>query len=244
MNWRLWAAVGAVVLLAIGIDRAFAVNGLEGDSVFAGPLDVDENGELVERRVDLISAVFAFERSDDFGLDADSRTTGTLDGILDGDRTIRIVPGTPGTITCEEIDVPGRCVVLADLLGQAVVWFAIVPRAPNDTAILPPIEDLQDGYAIFDNGWQIRYAPVIEREGCDSEEVVSFSDFLRRFGPYSTSVVDLETQQVAAVNCPPEDFVIPTTTEVYDGGSLDAAIDLGPTTTIGIVTPDITAPDG
>ena len=54
--------------------------------------------------------------------------------------------------------------LVADVLGDAVVWFALVPRAPRDTVDLPPIVDLHDGYAQFVNGWEVLYAPVIERD--------------------------------------------------------------------------------
>ncbi len=138
-------------------------------------------------------------------------------------RVARIVPGTPGEVTCANFDDPNRCVIVADVLGDAVVWFALMPRGPRDTVELPPIVDLQDGYAQFVNGWEVLYAPVIERdaETC-GDDVVSFSDFLRRFGPGSTTVVDLETRQVTAVICG-EEFVEPPTTVVYEG-SLDGSI--------------------
>jgi len=107
--------------------------------------------------------------------------------------------------------------VFADLLGDAVVWFALMPRGPNETVELPPIVDLQDGFARFENGWRIAYPPVIERdEDTCSVDIVSFSDFLRRFGPNSTTIVDLETMEVTAVRCGPE-FVPPPTTVVLEG---------------------------
>ena len=86
----------------------------------------------------------------------------------------------------------------------------------SDTVELPPIVDLQDGFAIFENGWEIRYPPVIDRgEGC-GDDIVSFSDFLRRFGPNSTSIVDLETMEVTEVECGAE-FIPPPTTVVLEG---------------------------
>ena len=109
-------------------------------------------------------------------------TTGFLDLTLDAERVVRIVPGTLGEIDCDELDGTNRCAVFADMLGDAVVWFAILPQAPRATVELPPIIDLDDGRAVFDNGWRIPYAPVIERE-CEGEDIPTFSDFLRRFGP-------------------------------------------------------------
>jgi len=174
---------------------------------------------------------------------ADGRTVGQLDAVLDENRVARVAPGTPGDVTCENFEDPDRCVLLADLLGDAVVWFALVPAGPRDTVELGPIEDLQDGYARFTNGWEILYAPVIERDA-DScgDDVVSFSDFLRRFGPDSTTVVDLETRQVTAVICGVE-FVPPPTTVVFEG-SLDGAIVTTVPTTVAVLDPEVEAPEG
>ena len=93
-----------------------------------------------------------------------------------------------------------QCVLLADTLGDAVVWFSILPAAPRGTVELPPIIDLDEGEAVFENGWRIPYAPVIERD-CEGEDIPTFSDFLARFGPDSVTIVDLETRQVVGVRC-------------------------------------------
>jgi hypothetical protein len=101
------------------------------------------------------------------------------------------------------------------------VWFAVLPKAPRETVELPPIVDLQDGFAIFENGWEIPYPPVIDRDTeadgtCEGEDIPSFSDFLRRFGPNSTTIVDLATQQVIQVQCG-EEYVPPAAVEKYEG---------------------------
>jgi hypothetical protein len=41
---------------------------------------------------------------------------------------------------------------------------------------------------------------VIERQ-CEGQDILSFSDFLKRFGPDSVTIVDLGTRQVTAVRC-------------------------------------------
>jgi len=119
---------------------------------------------------------------------------------LDADRVARIAPGTPGEVECDQLDQANRCALFADMLGDAVVWFAILPQAPGATVELPPIVDLQDGLAAFENGWRIPYAPGIERE-CGDEDIVNFADFLKRFGPDSVSIVDLVSGQVVAARC-------------------------------------------
>lgn len=241
-TWRFLAAIGAVVLLAIGVDRAFANAELEGDAAVVAPANFDEDGEVIPRRVDLIEPVVRVEASPDFAIGADGRSVGQLDAVITDERVARIVPETPGEVTCENFADPDRCVLLADVLGDAVVWFALLPRGPGDTVELGPIVDLQEGYAQFANGWEVLYAPVIERDAdtC-GDDVVNFSDFLARFGPGSTSVVDLETRQVTSVICG-EEFVPPPTTVVFEG-SLDADIVMPTTTTLPALDPEVESPE-
>ena len=190
-SWRFVAAIGALAVLAL-LARGLLVD----DDSIATIIDAP----TVERRIDLIEPVETITQADGFRIGIDGVTSGFLDLTLDAERIVRVAPGTLGEISCRDLDVPNGCAVLADMLGDAVVWFAIVPQAPGATVELPPIVDLQDGEAIFTNGWRIPYAPVIERE-CGEDEPPTFSDFLREFGPNSVSIVDLETRQVTAVVC-------------------------------------------
>lgn len=190
-NWRFVAAIAALVALALVANAVLA----DDESIEA----VIEP-EPVEREIDVIVPVFAADASDDFGITPAGVSTGFVDVILDAERTVRIVPGTYGEVSCDELDEINQCALFADVLGDAVVWFALLPQEPGGTVELPPIVDLDDADAVFENGWRIPYPPVIERE-CDGEDIPSFSDFLRRFGPDSVSVVDLEVGKVVAVRC-------------------------------------------
>jgi len=190
-NWRFVAAVAALGALAL-LARAILTDDSSIEAVI-------EPG-TIERTVDLIEPIQSATQSPDFALPPGGVTTGFLDLTLDADRVVRIVPGTLGEIECDELDGTNRCAVFADMLGDAVVWFAILPQAPRATVELPPIIELVDGRAVFDSGWRIPYAPVIERD-CEGEDIPTFSDFLRRFGPDSVTIVDLETRQVTAVRC-------------------------------------------
>ena len=190
-NWRFVAALAALAALAL-LARAILT---DDDSIEA----VIEP-EVIERNVDLIEPIQSATESETFSVTPLGVTTGFLDLAVDEVRVVRIVPGTLGEIDCDELDVPNRCAVFADMLGDAVVWFAILPQAPRATVELPPIIDLNDGLAVFESGWRLPYAPVIERE-CGGEDIPTFSDFLRRFGPDSVTIVDLETRQVTAVRC-------------------------------------------
>jgi hypothetical protein len=190
-NWRFVAAVGALAFLAL-LARGVLVDDDSIATIIEAPVS--------ERQIDLVEPVATITQADGFRIGLDGVTSGFLDLTLDTERIVRVAPGTLGEIACSDLDVPDGCVVFADMLGDAVVWFALLPQAPGATVELPPIVDLQDGDAVFTNGWRLPYAPVIERE-CGDEDIPTFSDFLRRFGPDSVSIVDLETRQVTAVVC-------------------------------------------
>lgn len=190
-NWRFVLAVVALAALAM-LARAILTDDSSIDAVI--------DPEPIERRIDLVAPIVAATDAGGFALAPGGVTAGFLDITLDEDRTVRIVPGTYGEIECDVLVAANRCAILADLLGDAVVWFALVPQAPRSTAELPPIIDLDDGRAVFANGWRIPYAPVIERD-CEGEDIATFGDFLRRFGPDSVTVVDLASGRVTSVRC-------------------------------------------
>jgi hypothetical protein len=190
-NWRFLAALVGLVVLALAAREILA----DDDS-----LESIVAPDVIVRQIDLIEPILSAEQSANFEVNRDGVTSGFLDLVVDADRVVRIVPGTLGEVACDELDGMNECAVFADMLGDAVVWFTVLPQAPRSTVELPAIVDLEDNYAIFENGWKIPYLPVIERE-CGGEDIPTFSDFLRRFGPGSVSIVDLATRQVVAVRC-------------------------------------------
>jgi hypothetical protein len=190
-NWRFLAALVGLVVLALAAREILA----DDDS-----LESIVAPDVIVRQIDLIEPILSAEQSANFEVNRDGVTSGFLDLVVDADRVVRIVPGTLGEVACDELDGMNECAVFADMLGDAVVWFTVLPQAPRSTVELPAIVDLEDNYAIFENGWKIPYPPVIERE-CGGEDIPTFSDFLRRFGPGSVSIVDLATRQVVAVRC-------------------------------------------
>ncbi len=190
-NWRLAAALIALGALTLLV-RAILTN----DSSIDAVIDTTP----IERSVDLIAPIASASQSGGFSVESGGVTTGFVDFTLDASRVVRVVPGTFGENECDELDQPEKCAIFADMLGDAVVWFAILPRASATTVELPPIIDLDAGDAVFENGWRIPYAQVIERD-CGNEDIPTFSDFLRRFGPDSVTIVDLEIGEVTAVRC-------------------------------------------
>ena len=158
----------------------------------------------MDRRVDLISIELGTTR-DNFALQG---------GVTSGTMTMQVLPagstepvpvtvfaGTPGEITCADLDRP--CALLAQTLGDTIVWFALVPMGPNFRFDLPAIEELDGGYANLVNGWQVPYAPGHRPplRGHPGESAESFSEFLRLQGAAFHSLYDLGRGAITAVIC-------------------------------------------
>jgi hypothetical protein len=191
LSWRFVAALGALAGLAFLISAV-----LVGQDTVARV--ADRSGPET-RRADLIALVMDSEAKN-FAIRRNGFTRGSVTLETQDDRTVTIFPGTPGTNTCERLDRPGRCTVLAETLGDTIVWFAIVPTGPNFQVELPAIESLDGGYAQLVNGWQVPYAPVIDRSGCDTP-AESFSEFLREVGRRHRSQYSLVRREIISVTC-------------------------------------------
>jgi len=189
---RFFAAVGAVVGLLFLLTTAFATReAIEGDS--------DASPQVELHKVDLVEQVFSSSNAR-FRVGVDGLAEGDTGFVIDGTRTLRIVSGTPGEMLCPEFGEIGACAVVADLLGEAVVWFALVPMGTNKTVRLPAIDTLDDGFATLVNGWQVQYAPVLDRR-CGREEFESYREFRRVFGDDFTAVFDIDDRRLSAVEC-------------------------------------------
>jgi hypothetical protein len=187
---RFFAAIGAVVGLFALLTLIFGGR----DSV----ADLTEE-RRIERTIDFVEQVFAPLPSADFEVADDGTTRGSLELVLDGDRRLDIYPGTYGEVDCLQTDRTGQCAVLADLLGDAVVWFAMVPMGPGRTVVLPAIESIEAERATLVNGWQLPYAQVLDRR-CP-REFASFREFRDELGTAFTSVYSLDEGQLVAVVC-------------------------------------------
>ena len=190
---RFFAALAGVAVLGLLVAAGFG-----GDDSVA---DIADDAAL-ERRIELVATVFSAERDEAFDIGADGRTRGHMELVLDLERRVRIVEGTYGEITCEELDQLGRCVVVADLLGDGVVWFAVVPLGRSDTVEMPAIVELVDGIATLENGWQVPYADVLERQCPD--DYSSFREMVDEVGTDFTSIYDLAEGELTDVVCTPD----------------------------------------
>jgi hypothetical protein len=141
----------------------------------------------------------------------DGKASASMRLILDGQRTMVVTPGTPGDVTCTDFESLARCVVAADLLGNAVVWFALVPGEPAPTVDLPGIVDLRsDNWVLLANGWEVKRSSLVERV-CD-EDTAGLTDFVHKFAETGRTVFDFDRQQVTRVICPQSTATTTTTT--------------------------------
>lgn len=197
LSWRFLATIGVLLGLAVLIRAAFG-GSQEGIDEIAASV------EPVERDPGLFSLVLETQ-SDGFSMTptgmSEGQLTLTLPPVADGadPRTVRVFAGTPGEVTCGDLTKLGGCALLAEMLGDTVSWFAVVPVGAAFRLELPAIDELDGGLAHLVNGWAVPYAPVIDRSECGNAE--TFSEFLRTVGPAHTSLFELGEGEIVAVTC-------------------------------------------
>lgn len=188
---RYWATVFVLFVVTLTLYLAFARS---------GPTETVVG--LDARRVDLISGTSTI-RSDSVWSVVNGRTVGDATAVLENGRVLAITDGTLGVSTCLFPEALNACVMLADTLGDGIVWFALVP-APEDGSReleLPAIDELLDGvtHARLVNGWELPLLDKVKRR-CD-EETPNLSSFVQRFSGSHRTIVDLDRAQVSAVEC-------------------------------------------
>jgi hypothetical protein len=194
---RFFLAVGAVVGLFFLLTTIFATREV---------IEGDDGSEAVvqQRRIDFVEQVFA-ATNPSFRIDDDGVAADDTELIIDGQRRLRVVAGTPGESHCDVHGAPGSCAVVADLLGEGVVWFALIPDGTATTIELPAIDVLEDGLATLVNGWQLPFAPVLDRrcrdESGDDVEFSSYREFREAMGDDFTSIYDTVERRLVAVEC-------------------------------------------
>ncbi|MBI4935821.1 MAG: hypothetical protein HY828_18210 [Actinobacteria bacterium] len=190
--WLTLLALGGLLLVLITVFGGKSTPGI-------APVQADADPE---RTIDLISWIYIATPQEGFGFERGA-TTRDLALQLDATRTMVVKAGTPGEITCPTFDVPGTCTVAADLLGDAVLWFSIVPGPPGATVVLPAVVEMIDGgFVRLANDWIVRRASTVERSCV--EDTSSLSDFIRTYGENATSTFNFETQKIVKVSCPRE----------------------------------------
>jgi hypothetical protein len=161
--------------------------------------------------VDLVASVNAINADSNWSQNAERTTGGSIRLSLDDLRVITVPPETlvddyDAVAACTDFVTPNACVLLADMLGDAVVWFALVKSdavSGREFLRLPGLVDMQSNgdEGILRNGWILRLATPVKRQ-CENQDTSSLRDFINRFpDTASESVLNLITDNVVSVKC-------------------------------------------
>ncbi|MEO6653605.1 MAG: hypothetical protein ABIP17_13215 [Ilumatobacteraceae bacterium] len=212
---RFFAAIGGVVGLFFLLTTIFATRGaIEGAD--EGPVAVQLH------QIDFVDQVFS-SRNETFNVNVEGLAADDTDLIIDGSRSLRIVSGTPGEMMCPRFPEVGACAVVADLLGEAVVWFALVPVGTARTVDFPAIDGLEDGLATLVNGWQVRFAPALDRR-CPDEQFTSYREFRDVLADDFISVFSIDDRRLVAVECRQRVEYAPVITSTESGDQATTSV--------------------
>jgi hypothetical protein len=175
-----------------------------------------DNARVIEAdskrfRVDLVASVDAINVDTNWSQSGDRTSGGSIRLSLDDLRVLTVPPETmvddyDAVTACSDFVTPNACVFLADMLGDAVVWFALVQAdtvSGREFLRLPGLVDMQSNgdEGILRNGWILKLATPVKRQ-CDNTDTSSLRDFINRFPDSSSeSVLNLITDTVVSVKC-------------------------------------------
>ena len=162
-------------------------------------------------KVDLVASVNSVNVDSAWSQDGSSTSGGAIRLSLDDLRTVTILEGTmtddySSFPACRDFVTPNACVLLADMLGDAVIWFALVPSdeiAAREFLTLPGLVDMQANgdEGILRNGWIVKLATPVKRE-CGDTATSSLRDFITRVpDQLSMTIMNLTTDDVVSVKC-------------------------------------------
>ena len=163
------------------------------------------------RKVDLVASVNSINVDSGWSEENGVTRGGAMRFSLDDLRVLTVQDGTLtaeyGSMSaCTDFVKPNACVLLADMLGDAVVWFALVPSdalAGREFLTLPGLVDMQANgdEGILRNGWVVKLATPVKRE-CGDVVTSSLRDFITRFpDQLSKTIANLTTDNVVSVKC-------------------------------------------
>jgi hypothetical protein len=193
LSVRFWGAVVALVAAATLAVVVYASTDVADRIAGAGTLPA--------RRVETSGVIVDFAVGSGWRV-RDGRTIGGVDVFLDDGRRFVVGEGTSVDLGCTPTVDPGTCAFLADLLADAVVWFALVPAPPDGRLDLPGAVAVLDAgrEARLANGWIVPLVDRVERV-CPAVETSSFRDFVNRIGADGVAVYDLGVGEVTTVRC-------------------------------------------
>lgn len=164
----------------------------------------------VRHKIDLVASVNTVSADANWKQDGVTKN-GALRLSLDDLRLLTVPEGTlvddyEVMPTCTDFTTPNACVLLADMLGDAVVWFALVPAdkvSGMQKLTMPGLVDMQSNgnEGILRNGWVVKLATPVKRN-CENTDTTSLRDFITRFpSDASTSTMNLTTDNIVSVTC-------------------------------------------
>ena len=157
------------------------------------------------------------------------RSSADLYLTIDATRTMLVKAGTPGEVDCPLIAEPAQCIVAADLLGDGVLWFSLIPGTSGAVVSLPSVvEILPGGWVRLTNDWVVRYAAKVERSCAD--ETTSLTNFIEIYGDSATSSYNVEQQHIVRVTCPRASTAT-TSTTIDPTATSDPTATVDPTAT-------------
>ncbi|MGA0136199.1 MAG: hypothetical protein ACO3KZ_06895, partial [Ilumatobacteraceae bacterium] len=187
---------GVLLVLATGV-QLITRRGPRGDD--------DVSLQPTERRVEAIASVMTIQSSEAFGV-IEGITVGSATLTLDDGRAVNIMRDTPGEVNCADRTTPAACVLLADLLGDGVVWYALVnadgPAAR--TLALPTLVDMVDGgdTGVLENGWHVPLTNGVVRTCAGAPRSRTLRAFIDSYSETGiTTVLDLDRDEVVEVIC-------------------------------------------
>lgn len=165
----------------------------------------------VRHKIDLVASVNSISADSTWSQENAITRGGAIRLSLDDLRTFTVLDGTladsyEGVTPCTDFVTPNACVLLADMLGDAIIWFALVAAdAGNsqESLTLPGLVDMQanGNEGVLRNGWIVKLATPVKRN-CEATETTSLRDFITRFpDTSSTASLNLMTDTVVSVKC-------------------------------------------
>ena len=193
ISFRFWLTI--VVLLGLTFGLWYVLVRKDTSVAVIGK---PEHSAVTQHRINLVQPVYSVSAEPGFAM-IDGAASGDMQLALDATRTMAIKAGTPGEITCSKLAEINQCIVAADLLGDGVVWFSLIPNPQKASLVLPGITAVhKNNWVLLSNGWEVARTDTVERN-CDAS---SLDDFVHQYGgSLSTSTFSFEQQVIIKVTC-------------------------------------------
>ena len=193
LSLRFVAAVAGLFALLFIVQSITA-----SDDTEVGPVSNETADSPIMRVINLAERL---DRSTSrFAVTPDGTAATTATFTINEQRSLTIVEGTPGVNDCGIVELAqGNCVIFADLLGDAVVWFSLQAVVDDDHVVLPAVVGFENELAILENGMHLKHAPAFIRR-CPNE-YVSFTEMRTDVGTDFVTWWSLEDGELTDVVC-------------------------------------------